>query len=47
MERKVKETNTTSARRKLVAVKRKYESDRYDNVSTAFTPPLARHIKEA
>ena len=45
LESKVRETNTTSARRRLVAVKRKYESDRYDNVSTTFTPPLARHIR--
>ena len=45
-ERTVPETTSTSARRTLTAVKRKYESDRYDCVSTAFTPPLVRHLGE-
>lgn len=44
MESKVPETETTNARRTLVSVRRKYESDRYDNVSTAFTPPKVEHL---
>ena len=44
MERTVPETTSTNARRTLAAVKRKYESDRYDCVSTAFTPPLVDHL---
>ncbi|CAJ1953362.1 unnamed protein product [Cylindrotheca closterium] len=45
MERTVPETTSTNARRTLAAVKRKYESDRYDCVSTAFTPPLVEHLE--
>jgi hypothetical protein len=44
MESKVPETETTKASRILVSVKRKYESDRYDNVSAAFAPPKARYL---
>lgn len=46
MERTVPETTPTNARRTLAAVKRKYESDRYDCVSTAFTPPLVDHLDD-
>jgi len=46
MERTVPETTSTNARRTLAAVKRKYESDRYDCVSTAFTQPLVDHLDD-
>ena len=36
---KVGEEATTSSRRELVSVKRKYEGDRYDNVSREYRDP--------
>lgn len=44
VESKVGESDTTYSRRSLVAVKRKYESDRYDNVSSSFTLPMVHHL---
>eukprot|EP00980_Cylindrotheca_fusiformis_P028156 scaffold22583_cov106-Cylindrotheca_fusiformis.AAC.27 len=44
MEKKIPVVETTPARRVLNSVKRKYESDRYDNVSTDFSPPKVSHL---
>jgi hypothetical protein len=44
MESKVGETDTTHSKRSLVAVKRKYESERFDNVSASFALPMVEHL---
>jgi hypothetical protein len=44
MESKVGETDTTHSKRSLVAVKRKYESERFDMVSASFVLPMVEHL---
>ncbi len=43
MEAKIGEVGATARSRQLIAVKRKYQSTRYESVA-AFTDPMACHL---
>jgi len=46
MEAKVGEIGATVRSRQLIAVKRKYQSTRYESVAANFTEPKACHLDE-
>lgn len=45
--KKVQNTQVTNSRRELIAVKRKYESNRYMLVASDFADPTVQDIRDA